>query len=531
MDGSTCETRAACETAGPHDAPCGARRNRNPVFGGFSRAAAAVCAAAILWTCGGWHAQAAGSGSIAPAPLELTLHAAIGHVLRNNRRLISARLDRVVSRFELRVAENRFRPRLTVGPYVERAGAETSGDTNEAGLASMVTLRVPTGGELGVRLSSGAAGGDVPADSRYSNQLAFTFKQPLLRGAGSEIDTAPVRIARVGERIDVLAFEQTVADVISSVVGRYRDLMQAERRVEIRTRSLDRARELLEVNRLLVRTGRMAERDIVQTRADIASREIQLVSARNSLDKARLALIDVLDVDSRTEIRLADTLADVRGAEPLPAGLDEAVETALRNRPDYRRALLGIENARTRVAVAEDAVRWDLSATLSMSFAGADGSFGRAAGDLGRRNYGARLELLVPLGAASTDPRERDRVAAAIGLRRARNDLADLRQRIDIEVGGAVRETELARRQVELARTARELVEEKTRIEKEKLRLGLSSNFRLVAFEDDLVAAENRELDALVGWLDALTGLDRTLGTTLERWSIAIGQIDREPPR
>ena len=497
---------------------------------GFGRIAVSFCAAIVLWVWCLCPAQAADPGSGAPNPLEFTLGEAIDFVLRNNRRLIDARLDRVVSRFALRVAENRFRPQVSVGSYVERSGAEAT-DTGEAGLASTVTLRVPTGGEFGVRLNSGASTGDVSPQERWSNELAFSFRQPLLRGAGVEIDTAPVRIARVEEEIDVLALRQTVIDVVSSVVRRYLGVMQARQRVGIRTRSLERARDLLGVNEDLVRTGRMAERDIVQTKADIASREIELIAARNALDAARLAMIEILDVDSRTEVRLADTLADLRAVQPPAVGLEEALGTAHRNRPDHRLALLRIENALTRVAVAEDATRWDLSATLSMSFARADNSFEGAAGGLEKRDYGARLDLLVPLGAASTDLREQDRVAATIGLRKARNDLADLRQRIDIEVGNAVREMELARRQVGLARTARELVEEKTGIEKEKLRLGLSSNFRLVAFEDDLVAAENRELDSLIAWLDALTALDRTLGTTLERWNVAISTVDGEPER
>ena len=153
-----------------------------------------------------------------------------------------------------------------------------------------------------------------------SHELSFTLKQPLLRGAGARIDTAPLRIARVEEEIAVLALKQTVIDIVFSVVRSYRDVMQAERRVDIRVRSLARARELLTVNELLVQTGRMAERDIVQTKADIAGREIQSIAARNALDATRLALTDILDVAGRPEIRLADTLADIRDAKPPQSG-------------------------------------------------------------------------------------------------------------------------------------------------------------------------------------------------------------------
>lgn len=491
------------------------------------RAAPTVCAVAALLVFGVLPAQGSDGGRPVPEHLNLTLGDAVQLALRNNRRLFGAQLGRVVDRYSLRLAENRYRPHVTVGALGERSRDEARGWNGTLGASSTVVLRIPTGGEFGVRTEGGARTGTDPSGSRYSSEVAVTFRQPLLRGAGVGVDTAPVRTARVAEEINVLALGQTVTDIVSSVVRSYRSYMQAERRVEIRTRSLERARQLLAVNELLVRTGRMAERDIVQTRADIASRELQLIAAHSGLDAARLALADILDVDSRTGIRLAVALGDLPDIDPGRTDPVRGVETALRHRPDYRRALLRIENAKTRLAVARDALRWDLSLTLSTKFAGTASSLGRAAGDLGNTDYGARLDLTIPLGTAAVDPRERERVAAEIGLRQARNDLAELRQRIDIDVANAIREVEISRRQVGLARTARELVEQKTDIEREKLRLGLSSNFRLVTFEDDLVAAETRELEALIAHLNALTSLDRTLGTTLERWNIEIADIDR----
>ena len=172
-------------------------------------------------------------------------------------------------------------------------------------------------GRIGQRGEDGIA----RARERYVNELEFTFRQPLLRGAGVEVNTAAVKTARHRDEIAVLALRQTIADVVSSVVRRYRAYGQAERGVDIRSKSLARARELLAVNRLLVRTGRMAARDIVQTRADIAGRELQLIAARNRLDAARVALIDILDIDTGTRLRLTDRLSAGRGTDAALADL------------------------------------------------------------------------------------------------------------------------------------------------------------------------------------------------------------------
>ena len=77
---------------------------------------AAGCGALVLPLCWCGHGQAA-----APASLNLTLVEAVHMALRNNRGLLGSRLDRVVQRLSLREAEDRFRPHVTVGPYVKSA--------------------------------------------------------------------------------------------------------------------------------------------------------------------------------------------------------------------------------------------------------------------------------------------------------------------------------------------------------------------------------------------------------------------------
>ena len=73
----------------------------------------------------------------------------------------------------------------------------------------------------------------------------------------------------------------------------------------------------------------------------------------------------------------------------------------------------------------------------------------------------------------------------------------------------------------------RALAEEKLEIERSKLQQGLSSTFQLSRFEEDLVRAQNAEVDALIDHENALTTLDRTLGTTLETWDIGVEQVGR----
>ncbi len=139
-------------------------------------------------------------------------------------------------------------------------------------------------------------------------------------------------------------------------------------------------------------------------------------------------------------------------------------------------------------------------------------------------HWSGGLNLTVPL---QNDDARRALTRARNGMRRAEMRLAERRQSIRIQVRRAVHDVAVALRQIDLSRQARDLAERKLDVERRKLQQGLSSAFQLGRFEDDLVAAQGQELDAVARYRDSLGSLDRTLGTTLDRWGISIEQVGR----
>ena len=437
------------------------------------------------------------------AALELTLDDAIRLALENNRDLLDARLSRTIQEFSLDVAEDRYRPTAAFSPVVRVARER---DTT-AELAAETGLRIETGGQFSLRFSEPVAG---PDDA--NGRVSLSFSQPLLRGFGIDIDSAPLRFARLGDRISVLAFRETVAGVVVSTINAWRNLVRARRQLEIGEASLARAREQLETNRTLIEAGQMAAREILQSEADVADRELGLVQTRNGVTTANFGLIDILDIDSATVVRPMEL-----PAAPRPTlSLADAIETALRQSPRYARALLNREIAEIDLELAEDNQLWDMSLDADVSRG--------TGGGAGETHYSAGLRLTVPLWDRGPELGLR---AAQAGVTQAERGLVELRQSMDIQVRQAVHDVEVGLRQIELAQQALRLSEEKLAIERSKLQQGLSSIFQLARFEDDLVRAQNAEVDALVDYENALTALDRTLGTTLETWGIAVEQVGR----
>lgn len=100
--------------------------------------------------------------------------------------------------------------------------------------------------------------------------------------------------------------------------------------------------------------------------------------------------------------------------------------------------------------------------------------------------------------------------------------MKDLWETIELELIDEIKNVRLAYQQVNLSQQARELAERTLEIEKEKLKLGRSDIFRVLRFQGDLAGARNGELNAIINYLNALTRLDRVVGTTLETWQVRV---------
>lgn len=456
-----------------------------------------------------------GRSETAPGPSPesgLTLAECIALAVRNG--LTAERLDRLSQKLTLADAEAGFRLKPQVNVTVDRGWTANESGRNETssyGVSPGVTLDIPTGGNFDLSVDS-----TVTGERTASQAVRLTFTQPLLKGGGTEVGTAALVSARRAERSNVLAFEASVIGIVTKTIGAYWSVVRSTRAVEIAGRSLQRARDLLAVNRVLVETGRMAEQDIVQTEASIAERELSLSEARDALSDANRALIDILNIDSGTRIRPTETPRVERKTHDA----DRSVELALQNRTDYRSALLAVEGAASAVALADNSRKWDLSLSASARV----GNTGDTLSDAYSRfdeDYRVGLNLNIPLGEA-VDAGRRHYQRAKIALKKARLRVSELRRSIDVEVRAAVRDVRTRFRRVELARRAREFAQRKLEVERIKLNAGLTTNFRLVRLEDDLVRSQNTEVDATIAYLNALTGLDRTLGTTLDTWRIEI---------
>ena len=469
---------------------------------------------------------------------KMTLGDAVFVALTNNVTLRSAYLDRYLNRIDLEMAERRYYlptdPSLTLATnrtstYIPPAGdapADRAEGVNHAGVLS-ATLAVPTGGTFNFIWNNGTNRFDAGQGFNYSSDWSILFKQPLLKGGGMENAAYSVRIARITEEKNILALRDTIAATVKTAITAFRNYKSSERSLVIAEMGLQRSKALYEYNKDMIAAGRLAGTEIVQAQADIATQETSVISARNALDDARLALVQALYIDKKTTFQAVDESEQA----VVPPALGEAISLAYRYRTDYIRAVKDLEVRKLDLAKNKRNRLWSLNLTAATTDALAtdtfdtyDAAFRRATSSGPERNWIAGLSLEIPLIYMTQD------VRAYLG---AKNDLekallAFEKMKLDIEISvqNAVRNVDSNYRSLLSAKLARELAERKLSIEQEKLGAGRTTNFQLVSFQRDLQTAQLNELSAMTTYLNSLTNLDDTLGTTLTTWRIEVKKED-----
>jgi outer membrane protein len=490
------------------------------------------------------------SGANNSQTVELSLSNIVQLVIQNNRTVKNNFLDRIIEKQQLVEAQSKFKPTLTPNfsvsvnedlsssPDFDSAvtassdsliaeddtttsfddstaenntsissdGFDGSGSNFEHSLQIGANLRTP----LGTNITLTA---DPLADFEI---LGLEIRQPLLRGAGTKVNQASIKSASLSNTRQVFQLKQSLSDQITESIKAYRTLIQAQEEVKIRQKSLESRRRDLQVQITLVKAGRRARADLVQLEASLAGAEEQLLGARNSLSQANSDLLGFIDTDRNLKIAVPieniQALTKENFSLPVENNQQDLLPRAYAQRPDYLQAQLDTKIARFDLIEPQDNRRWQLDAVSNFNLGDSSQAI-------------ASLELTRTFEDQSLNTAFQN---ARIQFLQRQNDLQDLREAVRIEVSQQVTNVNSNLAKIEKARRAKELAEERLEIVK-KLYLrgrGGVDIFEVTSQQDEVVEAQNTELNAIVDYLNARTDLEQSLGTTLNTWQEFINQVD-----
>ncbi len=479
--------------------------------------------------------------------VQLTLSDVVNLVFQQNSDLKNAALDRIVQKQELKEAESKFNPTFTpslsatfnhqflssngftsvVDSSTDTSTSESSTDTSssttdstaESSAGSGNSIRLGDrsdftyGAQLSINWLSPIGTKLTTTASPFLKSMDVTITQPLLRGAGRRVNTASVKTARLGERANILNLQQTRLDKLTETVVAYRNLIKNQEAVRIQELALDSKRRQLEGIQALVDAGRKPRSELIQTEKSITDTEQSLILARNAHAQANSDLLKLIEADRAFMILIPSTDVDAIRRSDLPRvdhPAQELLAIAYKNRTDYQQAQFNIETEKTNLLLAKDNRRWnlDLQGTANLSES---------------PNISAGLLFSHTFGEQST---KTAKIRSEIGVKKNENKRSQLTQTIRQEVTDRLRDINSSLVQVKTSQRSREFAQQQLDVAQTifRRRGGQVTLFEIIQKQDDLVTAQNTELQAKIDYLNAITTLEKTVGLTLEQWKMSLGR-------
>lgn len=185
-----------------------------------------------------------------------------------------------------------------LSPFASETLIDEIGRTTEVG----VRQRAPTGAEVSIsvreigRRSNLLAKANTTLESRAF--LVLNIKQPLLKGFGSDVTEADKKVAELEASAAEWQYIQQLHKVSSDALVVYWQANAAQETLRWRELLLKTTDELIRDSNQRVLAGKLAPRAELDLRRVRATREVDVVRARQTRDELFTRLLSTLDLDA-----------------------------------------------------------------------------------------------------------------------------------------------------------------------------------------------------------------------------------------
>ena len=428
-------------------------------------------------------------------------------------------------------------------------GEDTS-FTKYFNLSTSIVQQIPTGGRLSLSLSNFRTETNQLFQNYnpyYQSTLRFEATQPLLKNFGFKVNRKEILIARNNLDISFDQFKTVVLDTIYLVQEAYWNLVYAIEDHKVKQQSLDLAKDLLAKTRKEVEVGRLAEIEILNAEAVVASREADILQAEALIRSYEDRLMNILNmtVGSEFERKRIHVLDKPEYVEK-DIILREAIDEALSGRPDIRIKQKTIETNHLNLSVAKNQLLPGLDFSFSYWSPGLSGDrlhylndnpltgvvVGKEEGGAGQaisdafhflyNNWSIGLTLSIPINTIFS---RADYTVAKMELEKSLVELENLKRQAVVEVRDAFRSVETNARRYQAYKVSKELAAKRLKAEEKKLNVGLTTNYFVLEYQEALAEAQTQELKALIDYNLALAQLEKALGASFEKRNIRISDF------
>lgn len=451
--------------------------------------------------------------------LQITISQATLLALENNTGLVVQRFNPQIKRTSEQQELSVFDPTLKIDYSNDQSkigDLKSRSNTVDAG----VSQKLAAGTTLG--LTGTTTIDETASTDEYASQLVFGMTQPLLQGFGTAVNMASVNQARIETKATQYDLRGYVEALVATIEETYWDYALAEKQIQIFTQSLEVAQKQLEETQERINVGKLAQSELAAAEAEVALRKEALISAKSTLDKTKLTLLQLLNPQGSNPWN-KEIILETKPSVP-EIQLDEVsphVALAMQMRPELNAAKLRLQKNELQIVKTKNGLLPKLDLFITLGRTGYANSFGDSVKNIGKdNNYstsaGVNFEF-PPLNRAA----QAANLNAVISRDQARESLKNLGQLVELDVRNAFLDIITFKEQVAATAATRKLQEEKLRAETEKFRVGKSTSLLVAQAQRDLLQSQINETQAIADYIKSFVQLYKFEGSLLERRGIA----------
>lgn len=466
--------------------------------------------------------------------ISLTLDDAMAMALEKNLDLKAARLSPQAVDYQLQAARAAFSPTVTSN-YQYNNASNPNNSTLEPGLTTLTTVRQNYNAAINQPLNwHGAAAGlsfnnnrnasnstQTVLNPSYGSNLAATFSLPLLAGFKIDATRNTLKTTAIQRQIADVQLLTTIENTKASVRTAYWNLRQAIEQIEIQQRALDLGNRLFQDNKIKVEIGTLAPIDTVQSEAQVATAEQQLLNAEISWRTAELALKRLL-VSGPEDALYQSTINPTQQAVVVPQSVNipGAVQAAIAERTDLVQARKNIEISQLGLELSKNQTKPNLAFNSSYTLAGQGGqrllngvrqpggyvdALGQIRG-VDNPTWNMNFAFTMPIGMQAA---KANYARALIQFDQSQATLKAQELTVSSDVTNAGLAVENTYKQYIAAQKAREASDRNAEAEQTRFDVGMSTNYNVVQAQNNLTTARLSELQAVIRYLNAVSEFDR----------------------
>lgn len=297
--------------------------------------------------------------------------------------------------------------------------------------------------------------------------------------------------------------ERADQEIVFRVVDAYYGALLAGKQLDVAEQAAKTAQSITDRSQVRFDSGLVVESDLLTAKVRMASRQQELIRARNNLDLARAQLSAAMGVPMDSLFQPADALAERSLAVPV---LHEMEKQALTNRPDLKRLQSQEAAQQQSVAMAKSSFGPRVNA-----FAGWEMDNPTFVAGGGGNNWlgGVEVQFDIFQGGAKRAELSRQRALAdRVGaMKQAARDA------VRLEVRRAYYDVDASRQQLEVARAAIAQAQESLRINQDRYDGGLTTITDLLGAEEAARRSQTDYWEALYRFHTSYANLELASGT------------------